>query len=121
MPAHSVKVSFHNLDEFLAELEAAPPNVEPILRHTGSYHGSSITPGLQKVFILATYLRLAGGVLQLVELQRYLGQQWQTMGDTAANQKTTHTLESCQRQLDDAATRLHLTVRPGTYELPILT
>jgi hypothetical protein len=68
-----LKVAFSEPGEFLAELRARPPDVEPVVRITGLWQSTAHYP-LSHLFVLASYVRAEGGVPRLVELRRLMGQ-----------------------------------------------
>lgn len=59
------------------EVEARPPNLEPIVRVTIQHTTSTVSPNIRHVSVHATYLRKIGAPrLLLVELTRYCGEYW---------------------------------------------
>ena len=68
----SLVVKFNSVEEFLEELKKSPPS-DNIVRHTTSYLNSTISPNINHVSVLASYLNKQG---QIVRLVYYCGDVW---------------------------------------------
>ncbi len=113
------RIRFNATDEFTKELGDRAPNIEPIVRATMLFRPSAITPNVQLVYVLATYIREVGNdLIEHVELERFCGEQWpEGMGG-----KGTTAEEYAQNNLKIIRTfcePLNIEVRAGTYE-PII-
>jgi hypothetical protein len=76
----TILVRFGSPEEFLAELGARGPDVEPVVRLTRRFlPARSDTYGplpYSHVQVVASYLRGWGGEVRIVELATYCGQRW---------------------------------------------
>src|SRR4051812_31798902 len=76
-------VHFSNPDEFLAELRARGPNLEPVVRITFRWTRDESGAPLVHLTLLANYLRRLGDdpgggvVVSIVHLGRYVGAVWE--------------------------------------------
>lgn len=103
---------FNAVDEFLDELRAAGPNVEPVLRLTTRFRRNGGVP-IVGLAVLASYLREVSGQVLCVSLVAEVGSQFPggpMDNDTAVRRD--HVYE----QLREAATSLSLEIRAGSYE-----
>jgi hypothetical protein len=110
-----LKVAFSQPDEFLDELRARPPDVEPVVRITGLWRSTAHYP-LQHLYVVATYLRAAGGTPRVVELRHYLGQVF--AGDPGGHGDPGNARVRAERMRQELAReveRLGLTVAGGEY------
>ena len=117
----SMRVRFNNPEEFLAELAAAPPNVEPVVRITRRYTQAGDSP-IQWLSVVATYVRILNPdaighsepAYAVVELVKVIGDLWpHGMGQTAQHQATA---EALMTRLTAAAEAAGCQVRAGVYQ-----
>jgi hypothetical protein len=104
-------VKFNFEEEFIDELRDHPPNMEPVLRVTRLYTDSATLP-LKHVSVVATYLRDVAGVIQLVRLDRHVGQLLGQHDANGVQDKANALIE----QITQAAKAKGLEVRAGIYE-----
>src|SRR5262245_12694443 len=81
--ARPLAVHFSNPDEFLAELRAREPNLEPVVRITFRWTRDESGAPLVHLTVFANYLRRLGDdpgggvVVSIVHLGRYVGAVWE--------------------------------------------
>ena len=123
-----VTVRFNVVEEFLAELRAAPPCAEPVLRLTRLFQGNGQFP-IESVSVLAGYLRYVGRELVLVEMRRFCGERHPHEGESKAEVLSGQVMAEIEagvlvfnkehRNLadTDANYRPPIVVRAGRYEV----
>jgi hypothetical protein len=104
-------VKFNFEEEFNDEFRDHPPNLESVIRVTRLFT-DSVTLPLKHVSVVATYLRDVGGTIQLVRLDRYMGQMLGQHDANGVQDKATALIE----QITQAAKAKGLEVRAGIYE-----
>ena len=112
-----VVVRFDQPHEFVAELRARGPTVEPLVRLSlvgltrRGYRGSPL-PG-QDLWLYAGYLRRTGGLVQLVTLERFVGAWFDAAElDVPTEQRANQVLQFIRA----SATAIGLEVVAGRYE-----
>ena len=110
-----VTVRFNDVDEFIEELTARPPNLDKVLRVTRQYEHSSKLP-IQNVSVIATALRnLAGVGLMRIKLSCYLGQR-HAVGSDETSKHIENKGDDIMAKLEEAAKKLDLIVGAGVIE-----
>jgi hypothetical protein len=107
-----VTVHFSTVEEFLEEIRAGRPNIEPIVRATKMFEQSKQFPPLQYVSVVATALRHTPPIVQLIKLVRYCG-------DYHGKGFSDGTIKKADAELtmiEQGAGELNLEVRAGIYK-----
>ena len=112
-----VRLAFSTTAEFVAELRARGPNVEPLVRATLWWVRDPAGAPLHELYVVATYLRrIAPDVVALTELRHHAGTVWiESEGAPAppAEQLARRLLAT----VEDAARELGAAVGRGAYLL----
>ena len=118
-----MKLRFSVPAEFLAELEARPPNVDGVLRATREYQRSQMISCLQRVSVVATYLRaesprdgFPGREVYVVELRSFVGEYLASPAQDEQTEKTRQRGDELLARLEAAAKEQGLEYRAGIYE-----
>jgi hypothetical protein len=109
------RVRFVDPDEFVRELKARGPDVEPVVRLTRRWRPDPAGLPLRHLSVAAGYARRARGALVLYELDHYAGEVWQGLNGDASRR----TLERARRThgvVERAARGLGLEVAAGVYD-----
>lgn len=109
----TLKVCFNSVEEFLAELQRHPPNVDHLVRVTNSFRSNSVHPSIRAVSVVAGYLRCTGSVIQLIELTRYCGDDFCLGSD----RKVMARAEDIITQIEVKTRALSLSTAAGMYHL----
>jgi hypothetical protein len=114
-PPRVVRVAFSSPDEFLHELLARGPNVEPVLRTTLRWQRDSDGAPLHHLSVVATYLRrIACDVVAVTELQHYVGPVWSRLDDPAS-ERCRASAQALLAVLESASRDLGVARAPGVY------
>ena len=117
-PPPVVRVTFSNPDEFLQELLARGPNVEPVLRTTLWWTPHLDGAPIHDVAVVASYLhRAAADVVAVVELQRHVGEVWTGL-ESPGSRRCRASARALLAVLDSAARDLGLGRASGVYHTP---
>jgi hypothetical protein len=116
VPTPQVSVRFNQPSEFVAELQARGPNLEPLVRLTlvgrrGQLRDGTPLP-VQELSVHASYLRRTGKVVQLVTLETFVGEWW---GITEQNARTQERVDQVLELVRGAAVAASLEVAAGRY------
>ena len=111
----TLKVSFNSIQEFIAELQQHPPNVDSVVRLTKSYRSSAVSPNIYEISLIAGYLRRTGQVVQVIELNHYCGEHWPH--NDAMNDKVSGRADGFLEFIETKAKELGWTIGAGAYEL----
>ena len=116
VPAAQVSVRFNQPREFVAELQARGPTLEPLVRLTlvgrrGQFRDGTPLP-VQELSVHAGYLRRTGEVVQLVTLDHFVGDWWGIPEQDARTQERADQVLELVRAAAEAA---GLEVAPGRY------
>jgi hypothetical protein len=105
-----VTVQFSTVEEFLDELKADDPNIEPIIRLTKVFQSSQTLP-IQHITVEAAILRDTPPIVQCIKMIAHCGDRY----DSESASPSMKRAETIQGQIQDAAVRLNLEVRGGMY------
>jgi len=105
-----IMVRFNDEGEFEEELRQAGPPEDLVLRLTKQWTRTSVSPAIQRVTVIATYVRDG----KIIKLERYCGDDW---GHHDSTTKATHSkADGIMFDLTKTAQDLGLKVRAGIYE-----
>jgi hypothetical protein len=115
-PTAQVSVRFNQPSEFVAELQARGPNLEPLVRLTlvgrrGQLRDGTPLP-VQELSVHASYLRRTAEVVQLVTLETFVGDWWGIPDQDARTQERADQVLDLVRAAAEAA---GLEVAAGRY------
>lgn len=105
-------VKFHNLDEFIKELEAEQANIERGIVRVSKAQRQSAKYLTTNVYLIATAKVLNGDILKL---EHFVGQEWQN--DDEINAITYRRFEEARDKLLSCVEKLGLTVRYGVFDI----
>jgi hypothetical protein len=116
VPTAQVNVRFNQPAEFVAELQARGPNLEPLVRLTlvgrrGQLRDGTPLP-IQELLVQASYLRRTGEILQLVTLETFVGEWW---GIPEQDAQTKERADQVMELVRDAVVATGLEVATGRY------
>ena len=110
-------VHYHDSSEFLAELRGAATTGElayPLIRLTGLYQASGLTPNIVYVSVVATFVvGPPGKDPYLVRLDRSVGYVWGL--NNGRDSETYHRRDEVQEEIGTVAGELQLDVRGGAW------
>jgi hypothetical protein len=110
-----IRVTFSSPDEFLQELLARGPNVEPVLRATLRWSPDPQGAPFHDVTVVATYLRrVAADLVAVTELRHYVGAVWTGLDDPGSR-RCRAGARALLAVLDSAARDLGLNRADGVY------
>jgi hypothetical protein len=105
-------VRFNSVDEFIGELAQSRP-VGGVVRITKLFRRSSFSPAVQHVSVVATFLQDTPPIVQVVRLERYIGDLW---GSPDQDQKVMDKTNEVVTKLERFVEGCELDWRPGIIE-----
>ena len=113
-----LRVHFTSAQEFVCELKAAGPDVEPVVRLTFRSRRDPEGPPRRHLSVVAGYLRQARpGVLVLYELVHYAGEVWDGLDESLSAQtfaRASRAYDAVARAADEQSIRR----AAGVYAVP---